>query len=233
MTDMSSTDSRFPSEGMEVRSFTPPDSQIPAAILVVDDDAQAALALVRDLVKEGYAVQYVLSGEKALSAVVDWKPDLILLDIRMPDIDGLEVCRRLKEDGATRDIPIIFLAAYTDFDDWISGQRLGAVDLIAKPVLAADLLPRVKVHLALRTAKLAIESQAVALEQKTALLEAEVAMRHEVEAKLLRNIDSVESSRQMLIRALADKTRGRDSQRHPRPPAVGGGRSGLSCALGG
>ena len=110
-------------------------------------------------------------GEKALKiAQSATPPDLILLDIMMPEVDGYEVCRRLKEAPATRDIPVIFLTARSDTDDERMGLALGAVDYITKPISPPILLARVNTHLALK-------ATADFLRDKSAYLEREVAMR--------------------------------------------------------
>jgi putative two-component system response regulator len=119
-------------------------------VLVVDD-TPANLALVSGLLKDQCRVKIANSGEKALRlAASDSPPDLILLDVMMPEMDGYEVCRRLKINPATRDIPIIFLTAKSEEGDEEKGFQLGAVDYITKPISPPILLARVKTHLALK-----------------------------------------------------------------------------------
>jgi sigma-B regulation protein RsbU (phosphoserine phosphatase) len=119
-------------------------------ILVVDDERLNINVLV-DLLKPNYKMMAAKSGEQALKAVqIANPPDLILLDIMMPEMDGYEVCRRLKADEATRDIPVIFVTAMGETKDETKGLELGAVDYLTKPISPPIVEARVKTHLALR-----------------------------------------------------------------------------------
>ena len=113
-------------------------------ILVVDDE-EDLLELVRyNLSKEGYQVECVATGEDALKAARRQPPDLIVLDLMLPSVDGLEVCRRLKSDSKTRDVPIIMLTAKSEESDMIAGLERGADDYIAKPFSPRVLGARIK-----------------------------------------------------------------------------------------
>jgi len=139
-------------------------------VLVVDDTPDN-LKLMSGLLKDLYRVKVANGGEKALAvARSDGPPDLILLDIMMPDMDGYEVCRRLKADPATRDIPVIFLTAMSAVEDEEAGLKLGAVDYITKPISPPVVLARVETHLKLK-------ASADFLRDKAAYLESEVARR--------------------------------------------------------
>jgi len=118
-------------------------------ILVVDDTASVLELLVELLKEEGYSTMQADNGEMALDFIKINKPDLILLDLKMPGIDGFEVCRRLKADRNFIDIPVIFLSASTEINYCIEGLQLGAVDYITKPFHKEELLIRVKTHLEL------------------------------------------------------------------------------------
>lgn len=119
-------------------------------ILVVDD-TPANLQVLSGMLKEkGYKARTVLNGKLALQAVLNDPPDLILLDINMPDMNGFEVCQRLKADPETAQIPIIFISALNEISDIVKGFGVGAVDYIAKPINEAEVLARVKTHLDLR-----------------------------------------------------------------------------------
>jgi len=121
-------------------------------VLIVDDLRTSTLALAKILEPEWH-VQTVSDGPGALSmASGDPAPDIILLDIKMPNMDGYEVCKRLKESPKTRDIPVIFITAMDDAEDEAYGMELGAVDYIIKPVKAPVVRARVRNHLALRRA---------------------------------------------------------------------------------
>ncbi|MBE9029948.1 response regulator [filamentous cyanobacterium LEGE 11480] len=120
-----------------------------ATVLVVDDIA-ANLEVVSQVLEDaGYEVATAIDGERALKLVNIHPPDLILLDIQMPGIDGFETCRRLKASPTTAAIPIIFITALTDVDSTIKGFDYGAVDYITKPFQASEMLARVKTHLQL------------------------------------------------------------------------------------
>jgi adenylate cyclase len=121
-------------------------------LLVVDDTAQN-IQMISSLLKESYRVKVATNGEKALAmASAADKPDLILLDVTMPGMDGYEVCRRLKADPSTSDIPVIFLTANTEVDQETMGFEVGAVDYIHKPFSPPIVKARVDTHLALRDA---------------------------------------------------------------------------------
>lgn len=118
-------------------------------ILIVDDLPRNLQVLALLLDKAGYRVSMAMDGAKALEMVRVEPPDLILLDVMMPDLDGLEVCRRLKADAAVREIPVIFLTARAELEDLQEGFRLGAVDYVTKPFRGAELLARVAIHVKL------------------------------------------------------------------------------------
>jgi len=120
-------------------------------ILAVDDSSDI-LTIISGLLNDSYRVKLASSGEKALEIVALAPPDLILLDIMMPGLDGYEVCERLKRNSDTQDIPVIFLTAKNESDDEIKGFEIGAVDYITKPISPSKLLARVKTHLTLKAA---------------------------------------------------------------------------------
>lgn len=115
-----------------------------AKILIVDDEAQNIEVLRRLMTRLGYAVLTASNGESGLESVARDAPDLVLLDVRMPGIDGFEVCRRLKADPATRLIPVVLITTLTDSKDRVSGINAGADDFVAKPPVFAELEARVR-----------------------------------------------------------------------------------------
>ncbi len=119
-------------------------------ILVVDDKPDNLRLLVNLLSLHGYDVRPVPSGKLSLSGAQAIPPDLILLDVMMPEMDGFETCRQLKASPVTKDIPIIFLTARTSTKDIVEGFNLGAVDYITKPFNETELLARVHTHLSLK-----------------------------------------------------------------------------------
>jgi two-component system sensor histidine kinase/response regulator len=116
-------------------------------ILVVDDQPINVQLLKRKLEREGMAVAAAYSGQEALASVAADKPDLILLDVMMPEMDGLEVCQRLQADSDTKSIPIIFITARTSKEGKIEGLGVGAVDYITKPIDLDETLARVQTQL--------------------------------------------------------------------------------------
>jgi putative two-component system response regulator len=119
-------------------------------VLVVDDTPDN-LTLITSLLKDLYRVKIATTGNKALQiAFSNEPPDLILLDIMMPEMDGYEVCRHLKNDSQTAEIPVIFLTAKSEIEDELKGFELGAVDFIVKPISPPIVLARVRTHLRLK-----------------------------------------------------------------------------------
>lgn len=124
-------------------------------LILIVDDVSRNLQVVGSFLREAqYDVAAATSGRQALAIAEDVNPDLILLDIMMPDVDGYETCRRLKAAEKTREIPIIFLTAKTAEEDILRGFELGAVDYITKPFRRQELLERVRVHVELRRSRL-------------------------------------------------------------------------------
>ena len=119
-------------------------------ILVVEDERSIADLVAEALKRQGYRVETAGDGDQALEAAETTLPDLIILDLMLPKLDGWEVCRRLREEDTTRRIPIIMLTARRDEKDVVAGLELGADDYLRKPFSLAELLARVKAHLRAR-----------------------------------------------------------------------------------
>ena len=126
-------------------------STTPAAassrILIVDDTPANIQTLTATLKEKGYQISVALNGKQALDVLARVQPDLILLDVMMPEMDGFETCERIKASERWSQIPIIFLTAKTETADIVRGFELGAVDYVAKPFNAHELLARVHTHL--------------------------------------------------------------------------------------
>ena len=135
-------------------------------ILIVDDTRENLRVLIQILTEQGYRARPVLNGELALQVIRKAPPDLILLDILMPGVDGYEICRRLKAEERTRDIPIIFISALDETMDKIKAFDLGGVDYITKPFQAEEVLARVQTHLSLRNMQVRMETQNRQLQQE-------------------------------------------------------------------
>jgi DNA-binding response OmpR family regulator len=123
---------------------------IKETILIVDDSPTNLGVLFDYLRNSGFKVLVTEDGEGALQRASYAQPDIILLDVLMPGLDGFETCRRLKENEETKDIPIIFMTALSDTVDKLKGFEAGAVDYVTKPVEVAEVLARVRTHLTLR-----------------------------------------------------------------------------------
>ncbi|NOQ36477.1 MAG: response regulator [Methylococcaceae bacterium] len=124
-----------------------PETHEKANILIVDDLIDNLKLLTDMLLENGYESRPVTNGKAAMVAICMMRPDLILLDIKMPEMDGFEVCKQLKADSKTKDIPVIFLSARCEGTDIIKGLELGAEDYITKPFNSAEVLARIKTHL--------------------------------------------------------------------------------------
>jgi PAS domain S-box-containing protein len=157
-------------------------------ILIVDDSEESRELLSEILRSDGYDVRPADSGELALAAVAVSPPELILLDMRMPGMDGIEVCRQLKSRRESRDIPVIFLSASLDFGDRLEGLESGAVDFVNKPFRREELLARLKTHLELARLRKNLEhrvaERTVQLQAAYDQLKIELAWRRRIEEAL-------------------------------------------------
>ncbi len=129
--------------------MTTPINERPTILVV--DDTPANLSLLANLLKDQYRIKVANTGIKALELALISPPDLVLLDIMMPEMDGFEVCRRLKAHDATRNVPVIFLTAKTSIEDEEQGFLVGAVDFIHKPISPPIVVARVKTHLEIKS----------------------------------------------------------------------------------
>jgi two-component system, sensor histidine kinase and response regulator len=132
---------------------------MPETILIVDDTPANLGVLVETLGSSGYQLMVAEDGEEALAQTAQTQPDLILLDVMMPGIDGFETCRRLKARETTRDVPVLFMTALNETADKIKAFAAGGVDYITKPIEHEEALARVRTHLALRSLHRQVEEQ--------------------------------------------------------------------------
>jgi len=138
---------------------------MPETLLIVDDTPANLSVLVEYLSGAGFALMVAEDGEDALAQTERSAPDLILLDVMMPGIDGFETCRRLKARPATRDIPVIFMTALTDTAEKVRAFEAGAVDYVTKPIQHEEALARITTHLTLRRLQRALAAE-LAMKEK-------------------------------------------------------------------
>jgi signal transduction histidine kinase len=179
-------------------------------LLIVDDTPVNLGVIVDYLDNQGFRVRIARSGEKALERVRYDPPDLILLDVLMPGIDGFETCRRLKADEAAKDIPVIFMTSLTSPEDKVKGFEAGAIDYVTKPLHQEEVLARVTTHLRLRHLALNLQEKNRQLEissqvEKTRLFEAVSQQRKQLLALTSRLTEVQEAERRQLARELHDE----------------------------
>ncbi|WP_343869447.1 two-component system response regulator [Caenispirillum bisanense] len=191
-------------------------AQRQARILIVDDEPINVKVLV-DLLRDQYALVVAKDGPQALSRLAgDVLPDLVLLDVMMPGMDGLEVCRRIKADPRTADLPVIFVTALGQAHDEAHGFTCGAVDYITKPISPPVVLARVATHLTLRRAQAALRDQNRQLEDRVRQRTAEVVMTQDVTIRALASLAETRDNEtgnhirrtQYYVRRLAEELRG-------------------------
>src|SRR5438105_3880971 len=154
-------------------------------ILIIDDMPANLGVLTTHLEREGYVAVVAQGGEEGVARAEFVRPDLVLLDVMMPGLDGFETCRRLKASELTRDIPVVFMTALTDTSDKLAGFAAGAVDYVTKPLNGAEVLARIETHLALYGLRQQLAAQNEQLRR-------EIAVREETQAALMRSNTELE-----------------------------------------
>lgn len=173
-------------------------------ILVVDDDPDNLGVLFEYLNDEGFKVLLVQNSENALVQAEQKQPDIVLLDVLMPDMDGFETCRRLKENEQTRHIPVIFMTALSDTLNKVRGFEVGAVDYITKPFQQEEVLSRVNAHLTIRKLQQQLEVKNTLLEQQVQQLQALNASKDKFISMISHDLQSPFSSLRGLIQFTAE-----------------------------
>ena len=176
-----------------------PDKE-PQGILIVDDNPTNLEVLSESLIQEGFQVAVAIDGESALEQINYHPPELILLDVMMPGIDGFETCQRLKENPDTYNIPIIFMTALSDAQNKVKGLSLGAIDYVTKPFQHEEVLARVRVHLQ-------VQNLTRTLQKQNHLLKDEVEQRQTAEEKLLAAYQALEDKNHQLEARVDERTR--------------------------
>ncbi|WP_022664280.1 response regulator [Desulfospira joergensenii] len=163
-------------------------------IMIIDDSLESLKLLTGILADQGFGVRQARSGSLALKAVEKKLPDLIILDIRMPEMDGFEVCRKFKKNPETREVPIIFISALGGSIEKTQAFRAGGIDYITKPFQALEVLARVKLHLALTRMKQNLEElvhrRTIKLEESNTALKVLLEHRRTEREKLEENVVS-------------------------------------------
>jgi len=185
-------------ERLEISGADSPEQPtVSGDILIVDDNAESLRLLSAMLSAAGYKTRPAPSGELALRALETIEPDLILLDIRMPRMDGYEVCRRLKQDERTRHIPVLFISGLSETEDKVKGFGAGAVDYIIKPFQEEEILARVKTHVTLsrmhRKLEQIVDERTRELVHTIQLLGEEIRERKRTQQELAKNSAFIES----------------------------------------
>lgn len=170
-------------------------------ILIVDDSPIHLKVLSENLVDAGYEIVVAMNGEMALKQALEHHPDLILLDIQMPGIDGFKTCQQLKEHPVTETIPIIFMTALSDIPSKIKGLKMGAVDYLTKPLQQEEVLVRIKIHLKIKNLTQSLGEKNLLLDklnqQLTQLVQEKDNQLKEVQMKLF-HADKLSSMGQMM-----------------------------------
>lgn len=175
-----------------------PDKE-PQGILIVDDNPTNLEVLSESLIQEGFQVAVAIDGESALEQISYHPPELILLDVMMPGIDGFETCQRLKENPETHSIPVIFMTALSDSHNKVKGLSLGAIDYITKPFQQEEVLARVRVHLQVQTLTRTLSNQ-------NSQLKDEIENRQQVEAQLVDANSALENLNHDLEQRVEERT---------------------------
>ena len=176
-------------------------SQRQATVLVVDDIPANQKLLRETLEPEGYEVLLASDGGTAIEVAEGANPDIILMDVQMPGMDGFETCRRLKQVEATRAIPVIFITAREDTASTVEGFRAGSVDYITKPFKAEEVVARVRTHLEISRLTLELQAKNQQLEDANEKLRQEIARRETAE----RSLEVAEESYQLVSKIEAER----------------------------
>ena len=161
-------------------------------VLIIDDDRGYVSVIAEYLEMMGLSALKTYSGEEGLATARQRRPDLILLDVQMPGIDGYETCRRLKADGVTGGIPVLFMSVHAEIEDKMQGFKVGGLDYISKPFQSRELLARVRTQLRIQDQARYMKEQVLELSRAHDQLEQEVVLRQRTEAILQREHDDLE-----------------------------------------
>ena len=186
-------------------------------ILMVDDTPANLALLAHALEEHGLRMLVAQDGDEALRRARFTRPDLILLDVMMPGIDGFETCRRLKAQESLRDIPVVFMSALSDSTDKVQGFEVGGVDYVTKPFEMEEVLARIGTHLMMREMQRQLVEKNAVLQQEVALRQStEESLRHAhdaLEERVARRTQQLEQANAQLIEEIAERSRAEESLR--------------------
>ncbi|HUW39806.1 MAG TPA: response regulator, partial [Rectinemataceae bacterium] len=158
-------------------------------IMAIDDSAESQAHVEKILTQAGYTPCLVDSCERALAAVAEKVPDLILVAVNMIDDEGLKACRSFKAGEKTKNVPIIVISEFSEQKEWTTNLQVGAADYITKPFPAKELLTRINTHLTLVRAKTQLEERTASLQRSMEKLQAEAAERRSLDEELRKNLE--------------------------------------------
>lgn len=161
-------------------------------ILIVDDEPENLKLLSLLLIENGYKVRAAKTGKEALSSIQFSLPDLALLDIKLPDLSGFDICKNIKSDVSTKELPVLFLSALKESNDIVYGFEVGAQDYITKPFNIKEVLARVNTHMQLYLLRKELEAKAIELKIANDKLEKEIAISQQVELMRQKNNEIAE-----------------------------------------
>ena len=167
-------------------------NEVKGNILIVDDELDNLKLLTLLLTENGYKVRAAKTGKESLSSIHFSLPDLILLDIKLPDLSGYDVCKNIKSDESTKELPVLFLSALKESNDIILGFEVGAQDFITKPFNIKEVLARVNTHVQLYLLRKELQIKAIELKNTNEKLEREIAISHQVELMRQKNKEIAE-----------------------------------------
>lgn len=180
----------------------------PSKVLVVDDNPKNIQVIANILTNEHYSVGYATNGQMAISTLKNANDyDLVLLDIDMPVMNGLEACRQIKEDQRLKNIPIIFLTAYTDTEKIVAGFEAGAQDYVTKPFNSTELLARVKTHIDLKKSREILLDVNLYLEEQVLLRTEELSIAYEKLDKANAKLEQLDQAKTEFIHILSHEIR--------------------------
>ncbi len=186
-----------------------------ATLLLVEDETLNANLVRSYLERDGHQVKTANTGEEALKIAAKTVPELILLDVMMPQMDGFECCQRLKANPKTQDIPVIFMTALTEVSDKVKGFEIGAVDYITKPIQPEELQARVNTHLEIRRLQAFQKQQTQSLQEKNRELEAQYKELNTFSQCMTADLKKPLSSMTAFLRVIA-----KDLQAHGNPQSL-------------